>query len=82
MKQTEQDAGAKVKSSKDQLSSTATRLRSATHVCKQLDISTVTLWRRINDQTLDFPKPLRISGRRYFLVEDIDQWLQAQRELA
>ncbi len=28
------------------------------------------------------PTPLRISGRRYFLVEDIDQWLQAQRELA
>ena len=58
-------------------------LRSATQVRQQLGgISDVTLWRRINNPELDFPKPIKISGRLYFRVSDIDAWVEAQAEAA
>ena len=32
----------------------------------------MTLWRWLADDGLHFPKPLRINGRRYFAVDDLD----------
>ena len=56
-------------------------LRNASSVCKQLgNISNVTLWRRINNPELDFPPPIKISGRLYFRAHEIDAWVEAQAE--
>ena len=42
------------------------------------DISSVTLWRRVNDRALDFPKPIKIAGRNYFVPPEIVAWLKRQ----
>ena len=57
----------------------ATELRSARRVRAQLgNISPVTQWRWENDDNLDFPKPIKISGRNYFRGEEIDAWIERQ----
>ena len=54
-------------------------LRTARKVRSQLgDISDVTLWRRIRNPGLNFPKPTKISGRLYFRADEIDAWIEAQ----
>ena len=56
-------------------------LRTARMVRGQLgDISDVTLWRRIKNPDLNFPKPTRISGRLYFRSDEIDAWIELQAE--
>ncbi len=55
-------------------------LRSGPRVCEQLDCSGVTLWRRIKNPDLNFPQPLKISGRLYFRSDEIDAWIEAQAE--
>jgi predicted DNA-binding transcriptional regulator AlpA len=56
-------------------------LRSASSVREQLgNISNVTLWRRIKNPELSFPKPIKISGRLYFRANEIDAWIEAQAE--
>ncbi len=56
----------------------AAELRSAATVRRQLDISHVTLWRRIRDPSLRFPQPLKISNRNYFRGAEIDAWIEVQ----
>ena len=34
-------------------------------------VSDMTLWRWENDPDLDFPKPIRINGRRYWRIADL-----------
>ncbi len=58
----------------------AHNLRSARHVREKLDISHITLWRRINDPKLGFPQPLKINGRNFFLEEEILEWVERQKE--
>ncbi len=54
-------------------------LRTASQVRAQLgEISEVTLWRRIRNPVLAFPKPIKILGRNYFLSAEIDHWIEAQ----
>ncbi len=42
-------------------------------------ISDMTLWRRLHDATLGFPKPIMIARRRYWRESDVVEWLEAQR---
>ena len=42
------------------------------------DISDMTLWRWLQDEELDFPKPILIKGRRYWRLSDLDTWDKAQ----
>ncbi len=54
-------------------------LRTARKVRSQLGgVSDVTLWRRVRNPDLDFPKPTKISGRLYFRGDEIDAWIEAQ----
>ncbi|TXN27149.1 transcriptional regulator [Methylobacterium sp. WL19] len=34
-------------------------------------VSDMTLWRWENDPALGFPKPIRINGRRYWRIADL-----------
>jgi predicted DNA-binding transcriptional regulator AlpA len=38
------------------------------------DISEMTLWRWEHDQKLNFPAPLRINGRKYYDLREIEDW--------
>jgi predicted DNA-binding transcriptional regulator AlpA len=37
-------------------------------------ISDMTLWRWLNDDTLTFPKPLVINRRRFFALDEIEEF--------
>ncbi len=58
-------------------------LLTAKNLRKQLgEISEITLWRWINNPDLSFPRPIKISGRRYFRSDEMDAWIEAQAEAA
>ena len=57
-------------------------LRGTQQVCKQLDCSPVTLWRRVRDPRLNFPQPITISRRNYYRGHEIDAWIEEQAEAA
>lgn len=44
-------------------------------------ISDMTLWRWLNDQSLDFPRPIYLGRRRYWREAEVLAWLDA-REVA
>ncbi|TNC10426.1 transcriptional regulator [Methylobacterium terricola] len=46
----------------------------ASHVRQRYAISDMTLWRWEKDPKLDFPKPIRINGRRYWRLADIQDF--------
>jgi predicted DNA-binding transcriptional regulator AlpA len=54
----------------------------AFHTSKQIkaryDISDMSLWRWLQDEKLNFPKPVVIRARRYWDAEAIDQWEQTR----
>ncbi len=62
----------------EQDGNTLTRLHSARNVCARLDISSITLWRRVRNPELGFPQPVKISGRNYFRADDLEAWIAAQ----
>lgn len=45
-------------------------------------VSDMTLWRRLADPELNFPKPLYIGRRRYWRESELVEWLEAQRTKA
>lgn len=45
------------------------------------DISAMTLWRWLDDEDLNFPKPIYIGRRRYWREADVIEWMEA-REVA
>ena len=49
------------------------------HLCG--GISDMTLWRWLQDEELNFPKPFYIGRRRYWREADVIAWLDA-REVA
>ena len=63
--------------------SPAMELRRARQVREQLGgISEVTLWPRVRDPNLNFPRPVKILGRLYFRGDEIDAWISEQMETA
>jgi predicted DNA-binding transcriptional regulator AlpA len=42
------------------------------------DVSDMTVWRWLNDPTLNFPKPVRIQSKRYWRENDIAAWLESR----
>lgn len=50
---------------------------SAAEVRRRFQIGTTTLHRWVNDASLNFPRPLRFKGRRYFSAPAIDEWQKA-----
>ena len=37
-------------------------------------VSDMSLWRWLRDDALCFPHPLRINGRRFWKLEDLEGW--------
>ena len=43
-------------------------------LCKRHGISQMSLWRRLHDERLNFPRPIIVSGRRYFRLSEVVAW--------
>lgn len=41
-------------------------------------VSDMTLWRWLNDEKLNFPKPIYISRRRYWREAEIIAWIETR----
>jgi excisionase family DNA binding protein len=54
------------------------RLARKAAVCRYLDRGTMTLYRWIKDESLNFPKPIRIRGINYIDLDEVDAWLKSQ----
>lgn len=39
----------------------------------------MTLWRWLNNENVNFPKPIYINRRRYFRISDVLEW-ESRRE--
>lgn len=37
-------------------------------------VSDMSLWRWLRDEALSFPRPLRINGRRFWRLSDLESW--------
>ena len=54
------------------------RLLPARRVCERYDVTDRTLDRWLGREALAFPRPLRISGRRYWYERELVTWERAQ----
>ena len=54
----------------------------AQHVCAFFNISNMSLWRWLEDDSLNFPTPTYIKNRRYWRQSDIEAWLERQPKAA
>jgi len=43
-------------------------------------VTDMTFWRWLNTPALDFPKPIKISGRNYWRESELAAWLDARAE--
>lgn len=43
-------------------------------------VSDMSLWRWLHDDALSFPNPIRINGRRFWLLADLEAWEASRRE--
>jgi predicted DNA-binding transcriptional regulator AlpA len=53
----------------------------ARQVRQRYQISEMTFWRWLRDDTLNFPKPNVIRSRRYFNASALENWDSKQREI-
>jgi predicted DNA-binding transcriptional regulator AlpA len=42
------------------------------------NVSDMAIWRWLQDEQLNFPRPLMINKRRYWKLSDLGQWEAAQ----
>lgn len=50
----------------------------AVKVFERYSISTMTLWRWLSDEALNFPRPVYLGRFRYFKVAELESWERAQ----
>lgn len=51
----------------------------AAQVCELCGgVSTMSIWRWLNDPEMNFPKPIYIGRRRYWRETDITDWLESR----
>ena len=50
----------------------------ARQVRARYSVSDMSLWRWLRDETLDFPHPIRINGRRFWKLSDLEVWETSQ----
>ena len=50
------------------------RLIPDSEVCRRYGVVAYTLWRWDHDPDFDFPKPIRINGRKYRVEDELDQF--------
>ncbi len=66
---------------KPHVSSSNDELLPAALTRKRYGISDMTLWRWENDSALNFPQPIRINGRRYWRIADLQAFEARQSEM-
>lgn len=49
---------------------------------RQLNVSPMTFWRWLHDESLAFPAGIRIKDRVYFRVAEVHAWLARQQQVA
>ena len=52
----------------------APRYLTGPQLCARYSISDMSLWRWLRDDALGFPHPLRINGRRFWKIADLEGW--------
>tara|TARA_E500000305_G_C4029093_1_gene243666 strand:+ start:1659 stop:1847 length:189 start_codon:yes stop_codon:yes gene_type:complete len=52
---------------------------SAKELCTKLDITTQTLWRWNGDPEVNMPKALKIKGKRFYPIAEVQTWLEQAR---
>ena len=79
-----QDIASQEDSRSDQTSSAIVQLVSAASVKQACgDVSDMTLWRWLQDENLNFPKPIYIQRRRFWRADELVLWIENQpREMA
>jgi len=55
---------------------------SAPQVLQRYNISDMTLWRWLQDDELDFPKPMTIRRRRFFREAELVEWERLRAKAA
>jgi hypothetical protein len=50
------------------------RLIPDSEVCRRYDVVPYTLWRWEHDPKSDFPKPVRVNGRKYRVEVELDEF--------
>lgn len=43
-------------------------------VQKRYGVGGMSIWRWVNDEDLEFPKPIQIGKRNYFKLSDLEAW--------
>lgn len=60
-----------------------TKLIKANRVCELCGgISQMTLWRWLNDDSLNFPKPIYIQRYRYWDEQSLHEWIARINQIA
>ncbi len=52
----------------------------AAQVRSRYGVSDMTIFRWLNDDKLEFPRPIRINGRRYWRITDLQAFEQKQSD--
>ena len=52
----------------------------AAQVRQRYSISDMSLWRWLNNATLNFPRPMRINQRRYWKLSELEAFDRAQAQ--
>jgi predicted DNA-binding transcriptional regulator AlpA len=53
----------------------------AVKVSSRYGVSSMTVWRWEKDSALNFPQPIRINGRRYWRIADLQAFEARQSEM-
>ena len=54
----------------------------AAQVRLRYGVSHMSLWRWLNNKATGFPKPIRINGRRFWKLAELEQWEDESRAAA
>ena len=52
----------------------------AAQLCARYCISAMTVWRWLRDEELKFPRPIRINGRRFWSLAELEAWEASRRK--
>lgn len=51
----------------------------APELCAKIGITRMTLHRWLQNEAMNFPKPARLGGYRYWPIAEVEAWINARR---
>jgi predicted DNA-binding transcriptional regulator AlpA len=63
---------------KQEIEQAGERYLQTSKVRERYGTTDMTLWRWLHDETLAFPAPMRINGRRFWKLADLEAWESAK----